>query len=104
MARVPVFLHSLLKDPLLKGLREQVDASLDPDPEFSGRVEEVGRDLQLPPGQTWNRSAPLDDFCSTLTMDVTANCICKIHCLALDGFDRNTVHKLYSKEKNLGGT
>ena len=31
--------------------------------------------------------------------DVTANCICEIHCLALDGFDLNTVLKLSSKEK-----
>ena len=27
----------------------------------------------------------------------TANCICEIHCLALDGFDLNNVHKLRSK-------
>ena len=32
-------------------------------------------------------------------MDVTANCICEIDCLALDGFDLNPVHKLISKEK-----
>ena len=32
-------------------------------------------------------------------MAVTANCICEIHCLALDGLDLNTVHKLSSKEK-----
>ena len=38
-------------------------------------------------------------FCSTLAMDVTANCICEIHCLALDGFNLNSVHKLSSKEK-----
>ena len=35
-------------------------------------------------------------------MYVTANCIWEIHCLALDGFDLNTVHKLSSKEKHLG--
>ena len=28
----------------------------------------------------------------------TANCICEIHCLAQDGFDLNTVHKLSSQE------
>ena len=32
-------------------------------------------------------------------MDVTANCICDIHCIAIDGFDLNTVHKLSSQEK-----
>ena len=32
-----------------------------------------------------------------------ANWICEIYCLALDGFDLNTVHKLSSKEKNLSG-
>ena len=37
-------------------------------------------------------------------MDVTANCIYEIRCLALDGFDLNTVHQLSNKEKkNLGG-
>ena len=35
-----------------------------------------------------------------LALDVTVNCICEIHCLALEGFDLNTVHKLCSKEKN----
>ena len=34
-----------------------------------------------------------------LALDVTANCICELHCFALDGFDLNTVHKLSSKEK-----
>ena len=34
-----------------------------------------------------------------LSLDVTANCISKIHCLAQDGFDLNTVHKLSRKEK-----
>ena len=33
-------------------------------------------------------------FC--IALDVTANCICEIHCLALDGFDLNTYHKLSS--------
>ena len=30
-------------------------------------------------------------------LDVTANCICEIRCLALDGFDLNSVHKVSSK-------
>ena len=34
--------------------------------------------------------------------DVTANCQCEIHCLVLDGFNLNTVHKLSSNEKKLG--
>ena len=34
-----------------------------------------------------------------LSLDVTANWIREIHCLALDGFDLNTVHKLSNKEK-----
>ena len=34
-----------------------------------------------------------------LALDITANCICEIHCLVLDGFDLNTVHKLSSKEE-----
>ena len=39
-------------------------------------------------------------FCSiNLAPDITANCICEIHCLALDWFDLNTVHKLSSQEK-----
>ena len=38
-------------------------------------------------------------FLYYLDLDVTANCICEIHCLALDGFDLYTVHKLSSKEK-----
>ena len=36
---------------------------------------------------------------SCLALDVSANSICDIHCLVLDGFDLNTVHKLSSKEK-----
>ena len=36
-----------------------------------------------------------------LVLDVTANCICEMHCLALDGFDLNAVHKLSSKEKKI---
>ena len=32
---------------------------------------------------------------------VVANCICEIHCLVLDGFDLNAVHKLSSKEKKI---
>ena len=38
-------------------------------------------------------------FLNYLALDVTAKCICEIHCLALDGFDLNTVHQLSSKEK-----
>ena len=34
-----------------------------------------------------------------LVLDVTANCICEIRCLAIDGFDLNTVHKQSSKVK-----
>ena len=42
-----------------------------------------------------------ESFCSTL--GITADCICEIHCLALDGFKLYTVHPLSSKEKkNLG--
>ena len=36
-----------------------------------------------------------------LVPDITANCICEIHCLALDGLDLNTVHKLSNKEKKI---
>ena len=36
-------------------------------------------------------------FC--LALAVTANCNCEIHCIALDGYNLNTVHKLSSKEK-----
>ena len=32
-------------------------------------------------------------------MNVTASCIYEIHCLAIDGFDLSTVHKLSRKEK-----
>ena len=35
-----------------------------------------------------------------VALDVSANWICGIHCLALDGFNLNTVHKLSSIEKN----
>ena len=34
-----------------------------------------------------------------LALSVTAKCICEIRCLALNGFDLNTVYKLCSKEK-----
>ena len=34
-----------------------------------------------------------------LTLNVTANSVCEIHCLALDGFDLNAVHKLIVKRK-----
>ena len=27
-----------------------------------------------------------------LALDVTADCICEIHCIALDGFDLYTIH------------
>ena len=33
-------------------------------------------------------------------MDITANCICEIHSLALDVFNLNTDHELSSKEIN----
>ena len=36
-----------------------------------------------------------------LALDVTASFICEIHCLALDGFNLNTVHKLSNKEKKI---
>ena len=36
---------------------------------------------------------------SNLLLDLTDNCICKIDCEALHGFDLTTVHKLSSKEK-----
>ena len=39
-------------------------------------------------------------FLLYLALDVTTYCIREIHCLALDGFDINTIHKLRSKEKN----
>ena len=42
-------------------------------------------------------------FLLYLALDVTTNCIREIHCLALDGFDINTIHKLSSKEKNSQG-
>ena len=38
-------------------------------------------------------------FFVVLSSDITANCIGEINCLALDGFDLYTVHKLSSKEK-----
>ena len=41
------------------------------------------------------------DFLVYLALDVTANCICEIRYLALDGFDLNAVHKLSSKGKNI---
>ena len=36
------------------------------------------------------------NFLQCLALDATANCICEIRCIALDGFDLNTVHKLSS--------
>ena len=41
----------------------------------------------------------LDTFLMYFILDVTTNCICEVHCLALDGFDRNALQKLGSKEK-----
>ena len=38
-------------------------------------------------------------FLEYSALDITANCIYKIHYLALDGFYFNTAHKLNSKEK-----
>ena len=38
-------------------------------------------------------------FLQFLAPDITAICICEIHCLALGGFDLNTVHKISSEEK-----
>ena len=38
-------------------------------------------------------------FLYNLSLDITANSICEIHYLALDGFNLNTIHKLSSKEK-----
>ena len=38
-------------------------------------------------------------FLHYLALDVTENCICEIQCLALDGFDLNTVHKLSRRER-----
>ena len=41
----------------------------------------------------------LQIFLQCLGLDVTANCICEIHCLVLNGLDLNSVHKLKSKEE-----
>ena len=38
-------------------------------------------------------------FLYYLALAITANCISENNCLALDGFDLKTVHKLSSKEK-----
>ena len=38
-------------------------------------------------------------FLYYLALNATANCICELHCIALDGFDLNSVHKFSSKEK-----
>ena len=38
-------------------------------------------------------------FLKYLALDVTAYCICKIHCLALEWFNLNTVHKLSGREE-----
>ena len=34
-----------------------------------------------------------------LALDIITNCDCEVHCLAQDGFNLNTVHKLSRKEK-----
>ena len=39
-------------------------------------------------------------FLLYLVLEVTADCICEIHCIELDGFDVNAAHKLSSKVKN----
>ena len=39
------------------------------------------------------------DIFVVLSNDITADCICGIHCLALDVFDLNIVHKLSREEK-----
>ena len=36
----------------------------------------------------------IDTFFLCFALDVTANCICEIHCISHDGFDFNTVNKL----------
>ena len=41
-------------------------------------------------------------FLDYFALDVTANCICEIHSIALDGFDLNTAHKLSSYETQAG--
>ena len=38
-------------------------------------------------------------FLLYLALEATTNWICEIHCLALDGFNLKTVHKLSSEEK-----
>ena len=38
-------------------------------------------------------------FLQHLAFDITANCIRENHCLALDSFNLNYVHKLSSKEQ-----
>ena len=41
-------------------------------------------------------------FWKYLALDFTANCICEIHCKALDGFNLNTVHPLSSNDNIFG--
>ena len=43
----------------------------------------------------------IDDFLYYLDLDITANYICEIHCLALDELDLNTVHKLSNEETKI---
>ena len=47
----------------------------------------------------WQHTEKKEIFMKYLALDVSANCIREIHCLALDGFKLKTVHKLRSKEK-----
>ena len=44
-----------------------------------------------------------NNFLLYFVLEVTANCICEIHRLALNGFNLNTVHQLSSREKNITG-
>ena len=59
-----------------------------------------------PPGSTHSKNfhfssrgkKKISFLLALLALDITANYICEIQYLALDGFDLNTVHKLRSKE------
>ena len=55
--------------------------------------------LHLRGGHFFPFLPPSLPFLSDLAVDVTANYICEIHCLALDGFNLNTVHQQSSKGK-----
>ena len=41
----------------------------------------------------------IECFLQYLAQDITPNGISGIHCLAQDGFDLNTVHKICTKDK-----